>query len=191
MAAREVSATRGRTLHGPGDRHRRSELGDNPPMARRRGFLTVHEPSWWEDDAARSRPALLQCGARPGLAPMEAPTPGPPFGVKGRPRAERGVETGDGAELVEATAKPVIAVASPRSDLDAGRRVLGHGHRLHRRRDRLGPAERLTKILSTREGDVRRTVRPVRVTSFGWKVTTDAVRVTVRCGRNAGRSPRR
>jgi hypothetical protein len=76
----------------------------------------------------------------------------------------------------------------PAATLDAGRRVRGHGHRLHRRRDRLGPAERLTKILSTREGDVRRTVRPVRVTSFGRKVTTDAVRVTVRCGRNAGRS---
>jgi hypothetical protein len=80
--------------------------------------------------------------------------------------------------------------------LDVGRRMLGHRHRLRRRRDRLGPAERLTKILANREdsnveGDVRRSVRQDRVTSIGWKVTTGAIRVTLRTMRSAGRSHRR
>jgi hypothetical protein len=80
--------------------------------------------------------------------------------------------------------------------LDVGRRMLGHRHRLHRRRDRLGPAERLTKILATREdpnveGDVRRSVRQDRVTSIGRRVTTGAIRVTLGTMRNAGRSHRR
>jgi hypothetical protein len=80
--------------------------------------------------------------------------------------------------------------------LDVGRRMLGHRHRLRRRRDRLGPAERLTKILATREdpnveGDVRRSVRQDRVTSIGRRVTTGAIRVTLGTMRNAGRSHRR
>jgi hypothetical protein len=48
--------------------------------------------------------------------------PGPPSGVKGRTRSERGAKTGDGAEAPEATAKPTITVAAPRSD--PGRRTV-------------------------------------------------------------------
>jgi hypothetical protein len=48
--------------------------------------------------------------------------PGPSAGVKGRTRSERGAETGDGAEVPEATAAPTITVAAPRSD--PGRRTV-------------------------------------------------------------------
>ncbi|MBF6558368.1 MAG: hypothetical protein IVW52_19910 [Acidimicrobiales bacterium] len=51
----------------------------------------------------------------PGIAPMDARLQGT-GGVKGRPKAKRGAETGDGAELVEATPKVAIAATAPRSD---------------------------------------------------------------------------
>ena len=57
--------------------------------------------------------------------------PGPPAGVKGRTQSERGAETSDGAEVPDATAKPTITVAAPRSD--PGRRTVV-------RADSIGPS---------------------------------------------------
>jgi hypothetical protein len=68
---------------------------------------------------------------------------------------------------------------------------MGHRHQLHRRRDRHGLVGLPTKMPSTREGDdqgdVRRWTRQVRVTSFGHKVTTSGISVTIRSGHHSGR----
>ncbi len=47
---------------------------------------------------------------------MGAKTPESPSECQGTASAERGAETGDGAELGEATAEPAGTVAAPRRD---------------------------------------------------------------------------
>jgi hypothetical protein len=51
-----------------------------------------------------------------GLAPMDVRLQVHRSLSRGRAQAERGADTGDGAELVEATAKSAIAVTAPCSD---------------------------------------------------------------------------
>lgn len=115
MAVKARSTAYGRTLHGPGGRDLSGELGDIPPALGRWGFSNIHDTrSGKRTQRCHDQPCSCaeQCPALLRWTPDSRAT----GGVKGRPKAERGAETGDGAELVEATAKVAIAVTAPRSD---------------------------------------------------------------------------
>lgn len=81
---------------------------------------------------------------------MSEELPAPTSGVKGRPVAERGAQTGDGAELGEATASPTITVAAPRSD--PGRPTAERA----RRPGQFGQGEVVRDGLSVRAGNTYR-----------------------------------
>ncbi len=95
----------------------------------------------------------------------------------------QGAQTGDGAELGEATAKPTATGAATLQRPMTSRGGARTPSHLSRRRDRHGPAGPLANIPSTREGDVQGDVRwpadQVRVTHMmeyvsGMGMTSDS-----------------
>jgi hypothetical protein len=76
----------------------------------------------WAPEGQQDWPCSAPLRSKAHPCSLNDELPEPPAGVKGRTLSERGAETGDGAEVPEATAAPTITVAAPRSD--PGRRTV-------------------------------------------------------------------
>jgi len=106
---RLTTRDKGVTLPG---RHRNRHLVKTAPI-----HIYRAADSWSRIDvvATPDRPTLPPRRSKVHRCSLGAKTPAPPLRVKGWTSSKPGAKAGDGAELAEATAKPTITVAAPRS----------------------------------------------------------------------------
>lgn len=115
MAVNALSIAYGRNIAWSGRPGPERRAWRHPTASGRWGFSTIHDTRSGKR-TQRCHDQACSCAEQCSALLRWTPDSRATGGVKGRPKAERGAETGEGGQLVEATAKVVIAVPAPHGD---------------------------------------------------------------------------